>query len=83
MNIEQIKQFLTVLDLPSGVIMTIVTLTVLAVSTALVLHGRDVPATFLTMYGLIVGPFCVHKTTVAMKSSETTTTSQGGTGESK
>lgn len=63
--LDRIKQWLTVLDLPSGVVMGVVTMTMLCLMVAAFVLKRSIDGTILTCYGLIIVPFAAHKTTTA------------------
>ncbi len=79
MNIEHIKKILTVLDLPSGVIMGIYTLVVIGLSIAAFVLKRPIDSTILTAYGMVAGLFAVHKTTTATTSIITQSKTGDGT----
>lgn len=65
MNVDQIKKWLTLFDLPSGVILGIHTLVIIGLSIAAVVFKKDIPTTVITLYGMVLGGFCIHRTTTA------------------
>jgi len=72
--IEKIKHYLTVLDLPSGVIMGIATITMIGLMIAAFCLKRPIDASIQMVYGVILGAFAIHRTTTATTSIVTQST---------
>lgn len=72
--IDKIKLMLTVLDLPSGVVMGIYTSVIIGLSIASFVIKRPIDSTILTAYGMVAGLFAIHKTTTATTAIVTKTT---------
>lgn len=66
MTIEQIRKVATLLDLPSGVVMSVWTLSMIGVSWLAVIKKADIPTTVVTLYGMGLGAFSLHKTSTAI-----------------
>jgi len=66
--VETIKKWLTIMDLPSGVVMGIYTTVIIGLSIAAFVLKRSIDSTILTAYGMVAGLFAVHKTTTATTS---------------
>lgn len=74
--IDKIKHWLTVFDLPSGVILGIHTLVMICLSLASFILKRPIEASIQTVYAVVLGAFAIHKTTTAI----TTITSNSAQG---
>ena len=80
--IDKIKTILTVLDLPSGVIIGLYTLVIIGLSIACFILKRPIDSTILTAYGMVAGLFAIHKTSSNITSIVTKTTEDvGGTSD--
>ena len=62
MSIEQIKLLLTILDFPSGVVLTIHTLVMIGISIAAHVQNRPIDGSIITVYGIVLGCFAANKT---------------------
>lgn len=74
--IEKLKYWLTVFDLPSGVIMGLYTLVIIGLSITCFIIKRPIDPTILTAYGMVAGLFAIHKTTVATTSIVTNSSTE-------
>jgi len=74
--IDKIKHFLTVLDLPSGVVLGLHTLVMIGLSVAAYIQHRVIESSIIAVYGVVLGAFAVHKTSTAV-TTITTNSSQG------
>lgn len=83
MTLDQIKNYMTVLDLPSGVVLGIHTLVMIGLSIIAVVFHKDIPTTVITIFGMVLGGFCVHKTTTAVVSTSTTNVSESKEGNAQ
>lgn len=63
--ISKIKYWVTVFDLPSGVVLGIHTAVMISLSIAAFVLNRGIDATITTVYGIVLGAFAIHKTTTA------------------
>lgn len=72
--IERIKNWLTVLDLPSGVVLGLHTLVMIGLSVAAFVLKRPIDATIQTVYGIVLGAFAIHRTSTAITEIKTKTT---------
>ena len=61
---KKIKKFYDALDVPSGVIMAVSTVSVLIFSYAAVFGGKKIPGEVVALYGSILGAFAASKTLV-------------------
>lgn len=68
--IEKIKSYLTVLDLPSGVIMGIYSLSVIGLSVASFIKQHPIDTSVITAYSAAIAGFTVNKTAKVLKSGE-------------
>ena len=66
--IEKIKHIITILDLPSGVILGVHTLVMIALSIAAFCLKRPIESTIIAVYSVVLGAFAIHKTTTATTS---------------
>lgn len=71
--LDRIKKWLTILDLPSGVILGIHTGTMVGLSIAAFIMKRDIATSIITVFGMNLGAFAVHKTSTAITSITQTT----------
>lgn len=51
------------MDLPSGVVLGIHTLTMIGLSVAAYVQHRVIESSIIAVYGVVLGAFAVHKTT--------------------
>lgn len=79
MNTETIKRWLTVLDLPSGVVLGVHTLTMIVLSVMAFVKKQPIDSTITTIYGIVLGAFAIHKTTTATTSIVTQSNETAGT----
>lgn len=66
--IDNIKKLLTILDLPSGVVLGVHTLVMIGLSVAAYIQNRPIESSIIAVYGVVLGAFAVHKTTTATTS---------------
>lgn len=66
--LDKIKYYLTVFDLPSGVVLGIHTIVMIGLSIAAFVLKRPIDSTIQTVYGIVLGAFAIHKTTTATTS---------------
>ena len=64
--IDKIKHYLTVLDLPSGVVLGIHTVVMIGLSIAAYAQHRAIDTTIQTVYGIVLGAFAIHRTSTAV-----------------
>jgi len=74
MNLDTIKRYLTVFDLPSGCVLGIATLTMIGLMIAAFICKRPIDSSIQTVYAVILGAFALHKTSTAIASITTKTT---------
>lgn len=70
--IERIKQAVAILDLPSGVIMSIWTNSIIGMSWLAVIRKYEIPTSVITLFGMGLGAFALNKTVKAVKGTEET-----------
>lgn len=79
--IEKIKALLTILDLPSGVVLGIHTLVMIGLSISAFISKRPIDGSIIAVYGVVLGAFAVHKTTTQTTSIITNATASQGSDE--
>lgn len=76
MSIDKLKHYLTILNLPSGVIMGIYTLVIIGLSIAAFVRKQPIDGSILTAYGMVAGLFSINKTTKAIMNKPSDTPPQ-------
>lgn len=78
----KVQKVYKVLDVPSGVVMTVCTASVLVFMWGAVFWKVEIPNSVLTLYGTILGAFAASKTISKFsKGSTETTTEEKGSGK--
>lgn len=72
--IDRIKAVLTILDLPSGVILGIHTLAMIGLSISAFVAKRPVDGSIIAIYGVVLGAFAVNKTSKSILELKHTST---------
>lgn len=80
MTLDEIKRYLTVFDLPSGVVLGIHTGVMIGISIAAFMLKRSIDSTITTVYGIVLGAFAIHKTTTATTSIVTNSSQDAADG---
>lgn len=70
MTVKELKHWITILDFPSGAIMTLITLEYMVLVLHAHLHNRGLDGTLLGFYGTVLGSYAVNKTMRHMKNGE-------------
>ena len=63
--IDKIKKLITIFDIPSGAVLGIHTLVMIALSVFAYFQHRVIESSIIAVYGVVLGAFAVHKTTTA------------------
>lgn len=66
MDLELFKRWITLFDLPSGVVLGIHTMTMIILSVLAFHKNRPLDGSIITVYGVVLGAFAVNKTMTAM-----------------
>lgn len=68
--IDKLKRLVAVLDLPAGVIMGVWSLSMVGMSWHAVLKRVEIPTTVITLYGMGLGAFAIHRTAKVLTEKE-------------